>query len=138
MLRSTLDRDESTSNMMMIIMLLSVMICGLVGYERDAFAEELQKLSGSQIRAKFAGMQLTDEVHWGEVYGLNGTLTSQEMGKKRVGTWRVQNDQLCTDFGKAGGSNCYEVWLSGKNVQLRPSGLGLPLEGILERPAERN
>lgn len=27
-------------------------------------AENSQKLSGSQIRARFAGMQLTDDVHW--------------------------------------------------------------------------
>ena len=31
-------------------------------------AETLQKLSGTQIRAKFAGMQLTDEVHYRLVY----------------------------------------------------------------------
>ena len=30
--------------------------------------EKSQKLSGSQIRAKFAGMQVTDEVHFRDVY----------------------------------------------------------------------
>ena len=30
-------------------------------------AENSQKLSGNQIRAKFAGMQLTDEVHFRDV-----------------------------------------------------------------------
>ena len=83
-------------------------------------------------------MQLTDEVHWGEVYAPNGTLTSEEMGRKRVGTWRVQDDQLCTDLGKDGGSNCYEVWMSGKKVELRmPESAGASLEGVLERPANR-
>jgi len=36
-------------------------------------AENSQKLSGSQIRAKFAGKQLTDEVHWRYVYDRDGS-----------------------------------------------------------------
>ncbi len=36
--------------------------------------EKLQRLTGQQIRAKFAGMELTDEAHWGEVFERNGTL----------------------------------------------------------------
>jgi hypothetical protein len=34
-----------------------------------AAAEKFQKLSGAQIRAKLAGMEITDEVHWADVYG---------------------------------------------------------------------
>jgi hypothetical protein len=101
-------------------------------------AEGFQRLSGAQIRARFAGMQLTDEVHWGEVYAPNGTLTSESMGRKRVGTWRVQNNQLCTDLGKDGGNNCYEVWMSGKKIELRlPEAIDAALEGVLEKPANR-
>ena len=33
-----------------------------------AAEEKLQKLSAGQIRAKIAGMELTDEVHWRELY----------------------------------------------------------------------
>jgi hypothetical protein len=43
-------------------------------------AENLRKLSGAQIRAKFAGMQLTDEVHYRLVYERNGTLRSVALG----------------------------------------------------------
>src|SRR5437016_695217 len=75
-----------------------------------ASAEKFRKLASPQIRAKFTGMQFTDGVHWGEVYAANGSLTSTEMGKKRVGRWRVERDQLCTDLGREGGENCYEVW----------------------------
>jgi hypothetical protein len=122
-----------------LVAIAVVTICSLINYELGALAQDnLQKLSGAQIRAKFTGMRFTDEVHWGEVYGPNGSLTSQDMGRKRVGTWRIQRDELCTDLGKDVGSNCYEVWMSGKNVQLRPSGSGLPLDGILEKPAGRN
>src|SRR5882724_7059025 len=39
-------------------------------------AENPQKLSGAQIRARFAGMQLSDEVHWRYVYDRDGRLRS--------------------------------------------------------------
>ena len=116
--------------------LAALTIGGLIGYEISALAEDqFKKLSGTQIRAKFTGMEFTDEVHWGEVYESNGKLRSEEMGTKRTGTWRIQKDQLCTDYGKEVGSNCYEVWMSGKNVELKiPNSPALPLEGFLARP----
>jgi hypothetical protein len=122
-----------------LIVMVAATIVGWVSLEADSMAAEgFQRLSGAQIRARFAGMQLTDEVHWGEVYAPNGTLTSESMGRKRVGTWRVQNNQLCTDLGKDGGSNCYEVWMSGKKVELRlPEVTDAALEGVLEKPSNR-
>jgi hypothetical protein len=50
-----------------------------------AAEEKLQKLVGGQIRAKIAGMELTDEVHWRELYDRSGTVTSNSMGRKRTG-----------------------------------------------------
>lgn len=80
-------------------------------------------------------MEFTDQVHWGEVYESSGKLASEEMGTKRTGTWRVRNDELCTDYGKDIGSTCYEVRMSGKNVQLSTKGSSdVPLEGVLEKP----
>src|SRR5215471_21027397 len=106
------------------------------GYATCSEAQErFKKLSGAEIRAKFTNMEFTDEVHWGEVYEANGKLKSEEMGTKRVGTWRIEKDQLCTVHGKEVGRSCYEVWMSGKSVQLRtPDSNGLPLEGYLEVP----
>lgn len=116
--------------------LAALTVYGLIGYEIGALAEDqFKKLSGTQIRAKFTGMEFTDQVHWGEVYESNGQLKSEEIGTKRTGTWRIQKDQLCTDYGKEVGSSCYEFWMSGKNVQLRTEGSsGLPLEGVVEKP----
>ena len=48
-------------------------------------AEKFQKLSGPQIRARFAGMEITDEAHWADVFVANGTLTSYSMGRKNSG-----------------------------------------------------
>ena len=100
-------------------------------------AENSQKLSGSQIRAKFTGMQLTDEVHWRDVYDRDGTLRSYSMGTKKVGKWSVEKDELCLYLGETD-DGCYEVSLSGERIEMTPSGLGLSFDGVLQPPADRN
>ena len=100
-------------------------------------AEKFQKLSGSQIRAKFVGMEMTDNVHWADVFGPNGSLKSYSMGRKKDGKWWIEKEELCVDRGKDDGG-CYQVWLSGKNVELRRAGLPAASEGVLQPPAARN
>ena len=90
-------------------------LLGVLAFQSSAPAEQkFQKLTGAQIQAKFPGMELTDEAHWGEVFEQNGTLTITSMGHKSTGKWRIQKDQLCLDTGNEPGGGCYEVWLSGK------------------------
>jgi hypothetical protein len=93
--------------------------------------EKFQKLTGGQIRAKLAGTELTDNVHWRDRYQRNGTVMSTSMGRKRTGKWQIENDQLCIEFEKEPIPQCYDVWLSGNQVELRREGLS-PLEGTLE------
>src|SRR5206468_10706983 len=100
-------------------------------------ANDSQKRSGGQIRAKFTGMQLTDEVHWRYVYARDGTLKSYSMGTKKVGKWAVEKDELCLYLGETD-DGYYEVLVSGKSVEMKRSGLGLALEGVLQIPADRN
>ena len=103
----------------------------------DATAgERFQKLSGSQIRARLAGMEITDGAHWADVFAANGTLTSYSMSRKSTGKWHVQKDELCIDRGKDDGG-CYQVWLSGKKTELRQEGSTLPLEGVLQKQSVR-
>jgi hypothetical protein len=102
-----------------------------------ATEEKFQKLTAGQIRAKLAGMELTDNVHWRDLYQRNGTVMSSSMGRKRTGRWRVEKDQLCIELEKEPIPKCYDVWLSGKQVELRHEGL-LPLQGTLELSSERN
>ena len=118
-------------------------VCVIVGalgtatQASSASAEErLQKLSGGQIRGKIAGMELTDEVHWRELYERSGTVMSNSMGRKRTGKWRVEKDQLCIEFDKEPPAKCYEVWTAGQKVELRREGL-LPLQGVLESPGHK-
>ena len=102
-----------------------------------AAEEKLQKLTGGQIRAKLTGMELTDNVHWRDLYQRNGTVMSTSMGRKRTGKWRVEQNQLCIEFEKEPIPDCYDVWLSGKQVELRREGQ-LPLQGTLELSSGRN
>ena len=102
----------------------------------SAVAEEkFQKLTGAQIRAKVAGMELTDNIHWRELYQRNGSVTSTSMGRNRTGKWRVEKDQLCVEFEQEL-PRCYEVLLSGKNAKLQREGT-LPLEVVIEPPSGR-
>jgi hypothetical protein len=110
-------------------------LLGVFAFQSSAAAEQkLQKLTGAQIQAKFPGMELTDEAHWGEVFERNGTLTITSMGHKSAGKWRIQKDQLCLDTGKEPGGGCYEVWLSERNVELRNQTSSAPLEAVLQKP----
>lgn len=117
--------------------LLAAAALGSISLETGAIAEKLQRLSGAQIRAKFIGMQFTDEVHWRYVYDRDGTLRSYSMGTKKVGKWTIEKDELCLYLDERD-DGCFEVSLSGKRVEMKPSGLGLSLEGVLETPADRN
>src|SRR6266478_5724644 len=110
---------------------------GAFAFASNAAAEpKFQKLTGAQIQAKFPRMELTDEAHWGEVFEQNGTLTITSMGHKSVGKWRIQKDQLCLDTGNEPGGGCYEVWLSGRNVELRNQTSSTPLEAVLQKPPQ--
>jgi hypothetical protein len=99
--------------------------------------ENFQKLSGSQIRVRLSGMEMTDGTHWADVFLTGGALMTYSMGRKTSGKWDIQKDALCVDRGKDD-TGCYQVWLSGKKIELRREGSTLPLEGILQKPAARN
>jgi hypothetical protein len=112
-------------------------LLGVFAFQPNAGAEpKFQKLTGAQIQAKFPGMELTDEAHWGEIFERNGTLTITSMGHKSSGKWRIQKDQLCLDTGNEPGGGCYEVWLSGRNVELRNQTSSTPLEAVLQKPPQ--
>jgi hypothetical protein len=114
-------------------------LCGAIAICGAAAEEVFKKLSGAQIRAEFTGMQLTDGAHWGESYQPGGRLvTEEDRQQKSTGTWGVENDRLCTDLGKDVGRSCYEVWMSGRRVELRtPGSSDAAVTGMLEPAAKR-
>ena len=98
-------------------------------------AESFRQLSGPEIKRRFAGMEFTGKVHWALVFRRDGDLASFEMGAAGKGTWRVEKNELCLQYGGEG-RRCHEVWVSGNNVQLRSEGR-LPEDGVLEKPRPR-
>ena len=69
----------------MVVTILAVAALGSVGFAPGAAAaENVRKLSGIQIRTKFTNMQVTDEVHFRDVYDRDGTLRSYAAN----GPWR--------------------------------------------------
>jgi hypothetical protein len=115
-----------------------VFACAALAVEVSSAAENFKRLSATQIRGKFAGMEMTDNVHWRDVYRRDGALLSYSMGVTRTGRWRLEDNQLCLDLETQSDSGCYEVWASGNGVELRPVGPGLTVCGVVERPAEGN
>jgi hypothetical protein len=115
----------------------AVFVLAFCSVECGEAAGKFQKLSGPQIRARFAGMEMTDGVHFADMFAAGGTLKIFSMGKKKEGTWRVERDEICVDRGKDDGG-CYQVWMSGKNVEFRRDGQEATLEGALQRPVPRN
>ena len=121
-----------------LLKMTAAAIVASVSLEGGAVADEnSQRLSGVQIRAKFAGMQFTDEVHWRYVYDRDGRLRSYSMGTKKIGKWTIEKDELCLYLNEPD-DGCYEVSLSGQRVDMKPSGLGLTVEGVLQTPADPN
>ena len=112
-----------------------VLLTGATFGSGAAAEENFHKLTGAQIRAKIAGMEVTDNVHWRDVYERNGSVMSNSMGRKRTGKWRVDNDQLCVEFEQEMPS-CYEVLVSGKKAKLQREGTPA-LEVVIEPPSGR-
>src|SRR5262249_31685553 len=114
-----------------------IVTLAVAAFHSNAEAQEkFRKLTGAQIQEKLPGMELTDEAHWGEVFERNGQLTITSMGHKSSGKWRIQKDQLCLETGKEPGGGCYEVWVSGRNVELRNQASSTPLEAVLQKPPQ--
>ena len=114
------------------------LIASLCGGQTLA-AETFRQTRGRDISARFAGMEMTDEVHWARVFAKDGTYVSFSLGIKSQGKWRVEKNQLCIGRSKSSEDNrCYEVWMSGQNVQLRQPGIDIHDEGILQKPVKRS
>jgi hypothetical protein len=129
---------ESKLAVKRLVIIFAAATLGSISVEVSTIAaENPRKLSGTQIRTRLAGMQLTDEVHFRDVYDRDGTLRNYSNGRKTIGKWAIEKDEICVYF-KEPDDGCYEVWLSGERIEMKPSGLGLSIEGILQVPTDRN
>jgi hypothetical protein len=107
-------------------------VCLIAG---AATAGPFRQLRGPEIQSRFTGMELTDETHWSYRFEKAGGLAAFSTGRPRTGSWRVEKDELCLDR-EVDGLRCFQVWISGKRVELRREP-GPPEVGILQRPQAR-
>ena len=99
--------------------LLIVVVVAIASAVSASADEPFRLLSAKEIRLKVTGRDLTDGVQWSWYYRADGTLVSVEMGKQRSGSWKIEDNKLCSPSGKNRQMECYEVWASGKNISLR-------------------
>jgi hypothetical protein len=92
----------------------------------------IQKLKDAEIKARLAGMEITDGVHWAEQYMRDGTYKAFRMGNASKGKWQARNGELCLNDGK-GNINTGKSGLVGK-IGLCMPGSGLPpFDGVLHK-----
>jgi hypothetical protein len=100
-------------------------------------ADNFHRLRDADIRARLAGMEITDGVHWAEQYMRDGIYKAFHMGKPSTGKWYARDGELCLAEGK-GEPECKEVWVSGSKVEFRGGTSGLPpMEGLLQKQQKR-
>ena len=82
-------------------------------------------------------MEVTDGVHWAEIYHRDGSVTVWGMGKKVEGSWRVEGGELCVDLPRRD-RLCRQVWMSGPSaLEFRLPGVNVPTEARLIKPQPR-
>ena len=105
----------------------------LLALSMSASAQDYRQLKGPEITTTLSGAEYTDESDWSFVFERGGRLRSVRLSKPGTGTWKVENDELCTTNGP-GMVPCHQVWLAGTRLQLRRADeVGYPEEGILKR-----
>ena len=118
-----------------VLVIATTLLPGWSLAQGTAAADAYHRMKGREIASRFTGMELTDEVHWAYVFERGGRLKIFSMGRPGTGAWKVEKDELCLDR-PPDEARCYEVWVSGRNVQLRREP-EIPDEGILQKPQKR-
>jgi hypothetical protein len=110
-------------------------ICLALGRPEAALADQFRRLTGTEIKTRFAGNMLTDDTHWRETYLSGGKLLAEQRGGSPMkGTWRVDRDELCTVLPGIRDA-CYSVWQSDNRIELRHTDY-LTVEAFLRPPRQ--
>jgi hypothetical protein len=118
-----------------VLVIATTLLPGWSLAQGTAAADAYHRMKGREIASRFTGMELTDEVHWAYVFEKGGRLNIFSMGRPGTGAWKVDRNELCLDR-PPDEARCYEVSVSGRNVQLRREP-EIPDEGILQKPQKR-
>ena len=120
---------------LLVLVIATTLLPGWSLAQGTAAADAYHRMKGREIASRFTGMERTDEVHWAYVFEKGGRLNIFSMGRPGTGAWKVDRNELCLDR-PPDEARCYEVWVSGRNVQLRRES-EIPDEGILQKPQKR-
>lgn len=97
-------------------------------------AEKFHRLKSTEIRSTLIGKIVTDESHWADQFLADGKMGGHQLGQAQTGTWTLsKSGEVCTitkTKTKPPESSCFEVWLSGDQVQYRTNDIVLS-EGVL-------
>ena len=105
----------------------------LLGSTQTNAAETFKQLTASAIQARIIGSVVTDESHWSDRFDPNGTLNAMELGQRKLGTWRLQGNEMCvTRKARKPVEECFEIWLSQDQIEYRRDGITLT-SGILRK-----
>lgn len=102
----------------------------------DAQIPEPRRLNGREIRANFAGRDLTDGVHWSEYYRADGALLVDDMGRRETGRWEVRGNTLCRAR-KGADPMCAQVWISGDQIRFGQNDVPGPFAVSIRRHGDR-
>src|SRR5919205_991085 len=86
-----------------LTMALWSIAAGLLMPATTQAGSSFRQLTGSEIKARFTGMEFTDEVHWGLIFASGGRLTSVQTGGRmtavggapRRGAGGISKGALC-------------------------------------------
>jgi hypothetical protein len=97
-------------------------------------AEEFQRLSAQEIRARIIGNVITDDTHWSQHFRPDGTLHALALSRLRQGTWHIDDDTLCRTLTRRGKTTttCSEVWMWQDRVEYREQGVTV-MEGFVRK-----
>jgi hypothetical protein len=96
-------------------------------------ADKFRRLGSAEIRARIVGKVVTDEGHWSDRFGSGGTLNAMELGQRKLGTWKLQGNEMCvTRKAREPVEECFEIWQSQDQIEYRRDGIALTT-GILRK-----
>jgi hypothetical protein len=101
--------------------------CGVFQMIGPAIAADgFKRLYATEIRQRIVGNVVTDESHWSDRFESNGTLHAMELGQRKLGTWKLQGNEMCV-MRKARKpiEECFEIWISKDNIEYRRDGITL-------------
>jgi hypothetical protein len=96
-------------------------------------AEAFKQLTAPQIRSMIVGSVVTDESHWSDRYESSGTLMGMELGRQKLGTWKLVGNEMCvTRKTRKPVEECFEIWISKDHIEYRSNGVTLTT-GVLRK-----